>query len=204
MRVAKSRVWVTLAETIRDWLPRVAVSRRGQRAGDDVRQRLHNLRHLLAHRHRRRVNLLHRMPKRRRVQRDDWLPLGGGVAGVERGVPLPVLLAQANDDHVCLIDERARPDCVHAGADAVPVRPLLLHPQNNRRAVVAVLVARVRPAEQNLLAQARISNACRHVLPPARVDLARQVDAPNLAVARERREATRPERRGFCECRKHG
>jgi hypothetical protein len=61
------------------------------------------------------------------VQRDQRLAERRRVAGVEGGVPLPVLLAEAHHDDVGLLDQRPRPDGVDARPEmVVPERALLL------------------------------------------------------------------------------
>ena len=69
-----------------------------------------------------------------RVQGDDRLAERGGEAGVEGGVPLLVLLAEADHDHVGLADQGL-------GADRVDARALVVLPE------VLILLAEDRDAD---------------------------------------------------------
>jgi class 3 adenylate cyclase len=61
------------------------------------------------------VDLLERVIVLGRMQGDQRLAEGRGVAGIGRGVPLPVLLAEAHHHDVGLLDQRARADGVDPG-----------------------------------------------------------------------------------------
>ncbi len=62
------------------------------------------------------VDLLQRVVQLGVVEGEDRLAERGGEAGVERGVPLAVLVAEADDDEVGGADQRL-------GADRVDARP---------------------------------------------------------------------------------
>ena len=70
-----------------------------------------------------------------RVQGDDRLAERGREAGVEGRVPLLVLLAEADDDHVGAADQRL-------GADRIDARALVVLPEG------LVLVAEDRDARR--------------------------------------------------------
>ena len=85
----------------------------------------------------------------RRVQRHEGLALGRRVASIKSRVPLAVLVAEAHDDDVRIINESPRADQVQPRPLVVVVRPLLLISKNDGTAVVRVLVARVRRVDRH-------------------------------------------------------
>src|SRR3954466_14077152 len=120
------------------------------------------------------------------MKRDERLAERGGVARVERGVPLAVLLAEAHDDDVGALDQRPRADRVDPGADVVLPERALFVAEDRDAAVVARRVVGDRPAELDV--EAGLGDALRDPLAPVGVDLAREVDLPVHAdmVARRR------------------
>ena len=72
------------------------------------------------------VDFLERVDDVLAVKRDVRLVQGRAVAGVEGGVPLLVLVAEAHDDHVGLLDQRA-------GPDGVDLRRLVVAPEPGGR-----------------------------------------------------------------------
>ena len=69
------------------------------------------------------------------------------MPGVERGVPLAVLLAEADDDDVGRLQQRARADRVDARAQVVLPERLVLGAEDRDAAVVARRVVGDRPGE---------------------------------------------------------
>src|SRR5437868_15535035 len=98
-----------------------------RRTREGVAQDLDDLLGLAGDRQGGAVDLLEGVIVLGRMQRDQRLAERRGVSGVERGVPLAVLLAEAHDDDIGALDQRARADGVDPGADVVvPERKLLL------------------------------------------------------------------------------
>src|SRR6266511_4714328 len=67
---------------------------------DRVAEDLDDLLRRLGDGHRGSVDLLERVGQLAIVNGDDRLAEGSGVSGLERGVPLPVLVAKPHHDHV--------------------------------------------------------------------------------------------------------
>ncbi len=91
-----------------------STDRPGQTAPDDVLQDLHHLLRALRHRLSRGVDFLQRVGERSVVQHDQGLAEGRGKAGVEGGVPLPVLVAETH--HIGVGDRGAGANGVELGA----------------------------------------------------------------------------------------
>ena len=138
------------------------------------------------HRERGAVDLLERVVVLGRVQGDDRLAERRGVARVERGVPLPVLVAEAHDDHVGTAQEGLRADRVDAGALVVVPELVGLGAEDVDAHVVGGRVVGDRRDE--LDGQARLPHARGDAVAPVRVDLTGQVNGPGplLAHARDR------------------
>jgi hypothetical protein len=131
------------------------------------------------------------------VQGDERLAECGRVAGLEGRVPLPVLVAETNHDHVGAAEQRLGPDRVHAGALVVLPEALLLRAQDVDADVVGG--AMVGHRRQQLDWQARCANPLGDPLPPVRVDLAGEVDPPGRHAGHathRHRIAAREARRG--------
>jgi hypothetical protein len=109
-----------------------------------------------------------------RVQGDQRLAERGRHAGVERGVPLAVLLTEADDDHVGRLEQRARADRVDTGTQVVLPERLVLGAEDRHAAVVAGRVVGDRAAELDV----QLGGALLDALPPVGVDLAREIDLP--------------------------
>jgi hypothetical protein len=125
------------------------------------------------------------------VQGDDRLAEGGGVAGVEGGVPLAVFVAEADDDDVCGADQRLSADRVDAGAHVVAPERRRLLPERPDPGVVGSGVIGDRRGQ--LDRQPGFAHAGLDPLPPVRVDLAREVDAPG-PLGHSRNPSPRPAR----------
>ena len=136
----------------------------------------HDLLGIACHGQRGTVDLLEGVIVLGRVQRDQRLAQRRGVAGVERGVPLSVLLAEAHDNNVGSLDQRAGADRVDSGPDVVvPVGTPLLAENRRARRVRSGMVGH-RAGESKVKTGRR--RAARDALTPVRVDLAREVDLP--------------------------
>src|SRR3954451_12252537 len=147
-----------------------------RRVSDDVSEDVDDVLGLAGDGQRGTVDLLEGVIVVGRMQRDQRLAQRGGVARVERGVPLPVLLAEAHHHHIGLLDQRACPDGVDPGAEmVVPERTLLLA-EDRRAGSVGGGVVGDRGGEAEIQAGGRRSAL--DALAPVRVDLAREIDLP--------------------------
>ena len=141
---------------------------------DHIGEKAHDLGGRFRHRQGRRVHFLQRVIDRRIVQGDDRLADAAGIARVERGVPLFVLVAEAHHDHVRTLDQGA-------GADGVDHRPLVILPVGVRflaQDVDAAVVAGVMIGNggQEFDRQAGFGHAFLDLLAPIGMDLAGQVN----------------------------
>src|SRR5688572_3321365 len=91
-----------------------------------VAQDLDHLLGALGRRHRGPVDLLERVREVVVVQGDEGLTERRRVPGLEGRVPLAVLVAEADDDHVGAAQQRLRAHGVDTGALVVLPEPLLL------------------------------------------------------------------------------
>ena len=98
------------------------------------------------------------------------------VAGLEGGVPLAVLVAEADDDHVGAAQQRLGADRVHPGALVVLPEALVLGAEDVDADVVGGAV--VGDRREQLDRQAGLAHALGDPLAPVGVDLAGEVDAP--------------------------
>ena len=71
-----------------------------------------------------------------RMENDETLPFSRRVPRVECRIPLSVLVSEFDDDDIRLLQQRARAYRVHLRADPVPIRPLLLHTEDDGSTVV--------------------------------------------------------------------
>ena len=114
------------------------------------------------------------------VKRDQRGPQGGGVSGVEGGVPLAVFLAEADHHDVGAFDQGAGADGVHPRPFVVlPERPVL-GAENLDAAIVAVPVVGDRSAQVHR--KVRLLDADCDLLAPVGVDFPGKVDGPGLAL----------------------
>mmetsp|Transcript_13603 Transcript_13603/g.42946 ORF Transcript_13603/g.42946 Transcript_13603/m.42946 type:complete len:230 (-) Transcript_13603:36-725(-) len=186
--VFSSRIWVARAHALlhRD---EVRVARLGEGPGDRIVEDVDHLFRVIAHGMGTGVDLLEGVAERRRVERDEALPEGRRVAGVEGCVPLAILFAEAHDDHVSLGDERLRAYQIESSSLVVVVWPLRLVAENYRPAVVRVLVTHIRRRQDHR--KLLRSDPRRDLLAPRAVDFAREVHLPRAP----RRHASPPRRR---------
>jgi hypothetical protein len=138
-----------------------------------VAQDVDDLLGLACDRERRPVDLLERVVVALGMQDDERLAQRRRVAGVERRVPLAVLLAETHDDDIGALEQRAGADRIHPGAEVVvPERPLLLT-QDRAADGVGRRVVGDRRAELDV--QACLGGAALDALAPVGVDLATEV-----------------------------
>mmetsp|Transcript_472 Transcript_472/g.1320 ORF Transcript_472/g.1320 Transcript_472/m.1320 type:complete len:229 (+) Transcript_472:273-959(+) len=173
-----SWIRIALAQPIGDGNPCIAISWRWKIAVNDIRQRIDDLLRLFAHHVGARIDLLEHVRDGRWMQRDNGLAQRRRISRIERGVPLAVLLTESHHDDIGLAEQGLRAHGVHVGADLVPVGSFLLHAQDDGTAVVAVLVARVGRRQRD--GELFLGDAIGDDFAPVRVDLAGEVDLPDL------------------------
>ena len=102
----------------------------------DVFKKVHDLLGRASHRKSRRIDFLQRMIQRLIVQGDQRLVQGGGVPGLKRGIPLAVLIAEADHDDIRAARDHLRAKGARILGDGEPKtgahgRPVLfLHPKD--------------------------------------------------------------------------
>ena len=126
------------------------------------------------------------------VEGDDRLAQRRRVAGVEGGVPLPVLVAEADHDHVGVADQGLGADRVDPGALVVAPEGIRLLAERPGAGVVGGGMVGDRCAQ--LDRQAGLLDAVGDLLAPVGVDLAGEVDVPGSA--RSRRQPNDPQIEG--------
>ena len=122
------------------------------------------------------VDLLERVVVLLGVQRHERLVQRRRHAGVERRVPLPVLLTEADDHHVGLLEQSPRADRVHARAEVVLPERLVLGTEDRHAGVVARRVVGDRTAELDV--EPGLRRALLDLGAPVGVDLAGEVHLP--------------------------
>src|SRR5436190_20180920 len=149
---------------------------------DGVAQDLHDLIGGLRGRHRGAVDLLQGVGELIFVERDDRLAQRGRVAGLERRVPLLVLVPEPHHHHVGLAKERLGAHRVDARALVVAPELLVLLAQDVRADVVGCRVIGDRREQGHR--EASGADAVGDPLAPVGVDLARQVDVAGSVAVR--------------------
>ena len=147
-------------------------------ASDRVSEDLDHLLGRLGDGHRCPVDLLERVGEVGVVQGDQRLAERGGVAGLERRVPLAVLVAEADDDDIGAAEQGL-------GADSVDASPLAVLPEALRLCAEDLdpnVVGRgvVGDWGEQLDREPGLMRSLGDPLAPIGVDLARQVDGPGV------------------------
>ena len=141
------------------------------RAGDGVTEDLDDLLGAVGGRHRRPVDLLERMGELGVVEGDDRLSQRRRESRLERRVPLPILVAEADHDDVRAAQQRLRADRVHPGAFVVLPEPLRLRSEDVDADIVGRAV--IGDRGEQLDRQPGGGDALGDPLAPVGVDLAR-------------------------------